>query len=252
MASREAGTVQTREANVVESQTSRQDRHRARTVTRGALPFGVAGRAEITRARCAGAVLANPVAVMNDVVVGERALGDEVDMASVAVTQRPLVSVLVAAEARGHLRKHGVGSCLCDLDVAMNAVALRGERVARVRETQLRARKLDGLSDVRLAMAPLAGPLVVRLLVAAAAGGIRRKMQRCTLAGHVDTHVTLDAVDPLENVLSVLERPRGGLAAQAEEACARGERDGEQHEQRQPRPHRISSARETRSRASVS
>jgi hypothetical protein len=252
MASRKAGAVQTRKANVVESQTSRQDRHRPHTVTRGALPLGVAGRAEIACARRARAVLTNKVAVVNHVVVGERALGGEVDVASVAITHRPLVSMLVAAEARGHLRKYGVGARLCDLHMAVNAVALGGEHVLRVRETQLRARERDGLSDVRFAMATFTGSLIVRLLVAAAAGGIRRKVQRSWLAGQVDAHVTFDAVDPLENVRSVLKRPRSGLAANAKQARTRGERDGENHEERQPRPHRTSSARETRSKASAS
>src|SRR5580704_13311078 len=101
-------------------------------------------------------------------------------------------------------------------------------------------------------MAAFTGSLVVRLLVAAAAGGIRREVQRSAVAGHLYARVTFDAVDAFENVCAVLERPRGRIAANAEEARARGERDGEQHEQRQPHPHRVSSVRETRSRASAS
>jgi hypothetical protein len=189
---------------------------------------------------------------MDHMIVGECALRSEIDVASVTVAEGPFVAMLVAAEACGHLRQYGVGSCLGDLDMAVNAVAIRGEHMARVRETELRARELDGLPDIRLAVAALAGSLVVRLLVAAAASGIRRKMRRRALGGYVDARVAFDAVDPLENVRAVLERVRGRLVANTEDTRAGGERDREQHDQREPRPHRISSARETRSKPSAS
>jgi hypothetical protein len=160
--------------------------------------------------------------------------------------------MLVAAEAGGHLRQNRVGSFFGDLDMAVNAVAIYREHVARVCEAELRARELDGLSDVRLAVASLTGSLVVGLLVAAAAGGIRRKVQRPALAGDVDTRVAFDAVDPIENVSAVLERPRGRLVANAEKTRAGGQRDRQEHNEREPRSHRISSARETRSKPSAS
>jgi hypothetical protein len=189
---------------------------------------------------------------MDHMIVGRCALRGEINVASVAVAERPFVTVLVAAEAGGHLRQHRVGSFFGDLDMAVNAVALYREHVARVCETELRARELDGLSDIRLAVASLAGSLVVGLLVAAAAGGIRRKVQGPALAGDADTRVAFDAVDPFENVRTVLERPRGRLVANAEKTRAGGQRDRQEHNEREPRSHRISSARETRSKPSAS
>jgi hypothetical protein len=168
-------------------------------------------------------VFTNPIAVVDHVVVGEGALCGEIDVTSIAVTQRPLVTMLMAAETRGHLRKHSVGSRLRDLPMAVNAIALRRERVPRVCEAELRARELDGLSDVWFAVAALTGSLVVRLLVATPAGGIRGEVQRSTLPRHVDAHVAFDAIDPLENVRSVLERSRGRLMSDAEDARARGQ-----------------------------
>jgi hypothetical protein len=176
MASCEAGAVQAGQANVVKGKPGGQTWHGPHAMARGALPLGVTGCAEIARAGGSCAVLANPVAVMDHMIVGRCALPGEINVASVAVAKRPFVTVLVAAEASSHLRQHRVWTRLGDLDMAVNAVALRGEHVARVCETELRACEIDGLSDVRLAVASLAGSLVVRLLVAAAAGGIRRKV----------------------------------------------------------------------------
>jgi hypothetical protein len=50
--------------------------------------------------------------------------------------------------------------------------------------------------------------------------------------------VALDAVDPLEDVRAVLERVRRRLAAKAEDAGARGEREREEHDEGDANPHR--------------
>jgi hypothetical protein len=74
------------------------------TVARGARALAVARRAEIARARGAHAVLAYPVALVDQMARRRRVLVRQIDVATIAVAQRPLFLVLVAAKAGRHLR----------------------------------------------------------------------------------------------------------------------------------------------------
>ena len=197
-------------------------------------------------------VVAHEVAIVDQVVVGWRPFGGEIDVAAVAIAQRPLILVLVTAEAAGHLREDGARSGLRDLDVAPHAVALRGQHVLGVLEAQVLAREPDAAADVALAVAAAARVLVVRAGVAPAALGVGRKVERRRIALARDARVTLDAVDPLQDVRAVLERMPLRRGLEAEDARAGGQDDRQEHQQREARPHRISSARESRTSASVS
>jgi hypothetical protein len=70
-------------------------------------------------------VLSQPVAVVNEVAHGRRILRREVLVAAVAVTKGPLILVLVAAEARGHLGSERVWVLFRHSLVTANAVAVR-------------------------------------------------------------------------------------------------------------------------------
>jgi hypothetical protein len=250
----EPGTVQAREANVVEREPRRQRRHGAFPMARGALPLGVAARAEITGARGARAVLAEPVAVVDEMVLGHRPFRSEVDVTAVAVAQRPLVAVLMASEAARHPRQDGFGPLLGHLDVASNAVALGGLHVLRVGEAKVTACKLDGLADVRFSVAHLAGARVVWLFVAPDARAVGGHVQGGAGGFALYTPVALDAVDSLERVRAVLERTLGWLAADAQHARAPGRQQGEgkEPEEHAAKAHWTSTARDRRTSALVS
>jgi hypothetical protein len=176
--SRETGAMKPGQAHLAQGQLPGKHGDRAHAVARRALPLGVTARAEIALARRAHTVLTDEVSVVNEVVVRRSAFGAHIDVATVAVPQRPLVAVLVAPEAARHLRQDRLGTTLGDLGMAANAVATNGDHVTRMLEAKLRARELRRLPHVRLAVAVDARSLVVGLLVAAPADGVVRKMQR--------------------------------------------------------------------------
>src|SRR5580700_1545195 len=94
-----------RQADLAQGQLPRQRGDGPLAMARRALPLGVAGRAEVARARRTHAVFADEVSIMDEVVVRRGALGGQIDVATVAGPHRPLVTVLVAAEAARHLRQ---------------------------------------------------------------------------------------------------------------------------------------------------
>jgi len=238
MTSGEAGTMKTRQAHVAEGQLPGQRGDRALTVTRRALAVGVAARAEVPRARRTNAVLADEVTVVNEVVVRRHALVAEIDVATAAVTHRPLLAMLVTPEAGRHRRQDRPRTTLGHLGVAADAVAADRDHVARMLEAKLRARELGRLPYVGLAVAVDARMIVVRFLVAAAADRVGGEVQRSSLPRRRHVRVALDAVDALERVRAVLERVRWRITAQAEHAGAGGKRDGQEHDERETGPHR--------------
>jgi len=133
---RKAGAVQSGKRDVVERQPRGQRGDGALTMARGALPLGMTARAQVALARRPRAVLAHPVAVVDEVIVRSLSVVAEVDVTSVAVAQRPLIAVLVAAEARGHLRQHGLRTRLGRLDVAANAISPDRQHVSSVFESK--------------------------------------------------------------------------------------------------------------------
>ena len=133
---RKTGAVQSGETDVVERQPRRQRGRGALPMARRALPLGVTARAQVALARRPRPMLAHPVAVVDEVVVGSLSVVPQVDVTSIAVAQRPLIAVLVAAEARGHLRQHGVRTGLGRFDVTANAISLGREHVPSVFESE--------------------------------------------------------------------------------------------------------------------
>jgi len=100
----------------------------------------MAACAEVASARRADTVLAQPVAVVHEVALGRRVLGREVLVAAIAVPKGPLILVLVAPEARGHLGPERVGVLLGDGLVATHAVAMRGRLMGSMLEAKTPSR----------------------------------------------------------------------------------------------------------------
>ena len=177
-------------------------------------------------------------------------------MTAVAVARRPLVAVLVAAEAARHRGQERLRVILGDLHVTTHTLAVRRCDVLAVLEAQLLPRELHAAPHVRLAVAAAARPLVVRLRVAPPAIGVRGEMEGPAIARGLDALVAFLAVDPAVDVRAVLEGMRRRGAVKSEDARARRERQREDHEEREARPHRGpangSNVRATRTSASVS
>lgn len=111
---------------------------------------------------------------MHQVTGGWRILGCEVLVATVAVAKRPLVAMLVAAEAGGHLGPQCFRVLLGDSFMATHAVAVSGRLMGAVLEAQVLARKLCAFAHVRGPVTAQAGVLVVRFRMAAPARGFAR------------------------------------------------------------------------------
>jgi hypothetical protein len=249
----EARPVQPRETYVVEGEARRQRRNRPLSVARGALAFCVAARAEIASACGARSMLADPVAVVDQVVVGQGALGRQIDVTTVAVAKRPLVPVPVTAEATGHLRQHRIGSLFGHFHMAVDAIACRCLHVLGVREAQVFAREFHSIPHVLFPVASHAWPRVMGLLVAANAGGVSRHVHRPRMVRGLHARMALDAVDPLEYVSPVLEGVGLRHVLDAQDARAASEHDREREQPNgHPADHGNSSARERRTRAFVS
>jgi hypothetical protein len=208
-------------------------------MARRALPLGVAARAEVARAGRSYTMLADEVSVVNEVIVGRYSLVAQIDVAAVAVAHRPLVAVLVASEAGGHLRQDGLRTRFGHVGMAPNAIAVDRTHVAWVIESKLRACELRHLAYVRFAVTQHARSIVVGLLVASPADGVGRKMDRSRVSSERDPYMAFDAVDALEHVGAVLERVRRQIMTNAEHAGARRERDRHNHPERETHPHRV-------------
>jgi hypothetical protein len=190
----------------------------------------------------------------------QRAVALEIDVASVAVSDVPLVLVLVAAETSGHLRAQLGRLRLRDSDVAPHAVPFDVRHMGSVLEAQMLTRKFCASAHEGLAVTGATSAFVVRLGVAAAASGVGRKVKRAGVAREGDARVARDAVDPLDHVRAMLERVRRRRLSEAEHTGACGEherrdekkRTREGRKRRPARRHRISSERDRRRSALVS
>jgi hypothetical protein len=170
-------------------------------------------------------VLANPVAVVDEVAGRECALGLQVDVAAVAISEVPLILMLVTAEAGRHLGAKLGRLRLGHSDVTAHAVPLHVGHVRSVLEAQMLARKFCTLAHERLAVAAAACVLVVGFGVAAAADGVGGKVERTGIPRERDSGVAGDAVDPLDHVRAMLEGVRRRRLREPEHACARRERE---------------------------
>jgi hypothetical protein len=247
----ETGSVQTGEAHLVELQPPRQCGNDPHAVTAGAMALAVTGRAEIARARRSDAMLALPVAAVYEMARRERIFFGEIDMAAIAVARPPLIFMLVAPEANGHLRAQRLRPFDADLHVAAHTVAARGRHVRTVLESQMRARELGAPTDVRLSVAVFAAARVVRLGVAAHAIGRTWKVQCPFVARLGRSLMTTQAPDPFENVRPMLEGVRG-LSPDAEDAGARREDECDDEQNGRAPVHGNSNVRPTRRRALTS
>jgi hypothetical protein len=219
----EASAVKTGQGHFVERERRGQRRDRADPMTRGARPLGVAARAQVPRARRAHAMLTNPVAVMHQVARGRPLFGCKVLVAAVAVAKRPLVLVLVAAEAGSHLRQKRLRVLLGCRLVAADTVAVRRNLMRTVREAKLLARQSSTFTRVGRSVATEARVRVVWFGMTATARGVRGEVngRGLTCGGHA--FVAVDTVDAVGSVYAMLERVRRIARAEAKNACARGE-----------------------------
>jgi hypothetical protein len=93
------------EPNLVETKPRREPGRCPDSMAFETRSFGVAGGAEVTRARGADAVLADEVTIVNEVRLRRDVLGGEIDVAAIASANGELIFVLVAAKAEDHRRK---------------------------------------------------------------------------------------------------------------------------------------------------
>jgi hypothetical protein len=131
----EPGTVEPRNRNLVEREPGRQRRDGPDSMASGTGTFRVTTRAEVPCARGSHPVLPQPIAVVNEVTHRRSVLRREVLVTAVAVAQRPLVAVLVAAEAGGHLRPDHLGALFGHGLVTADAVSVRRRLMRPVLET---------------------------------------------------------------------------------------------------------------------
>jgi hypothetical protein len=146
--------MQTRQGYVIERQLRREGGHCADAMARGAGALAMAAGAEIAFAAGTHTMLADPVAVVNEVARGRRVLCAEVDVTGIACAQAPLLLVLVTAQADGHLRQQRLGPHLGDGAMAADAVAVDDGIVLGMVEAHVLARKLGPLPHRRFSVAP--------------------------------------------------------------------------------------------------
>jgi len=165
----------------------------------------VAGRAEV--ALCVGlhAMLTQEVPIVHYVALGRRHLSGQIHMAAAAVAGVPLALVRVATETSRMLDSNVVRAGR-DVHVTSHAVTCTRFLVDRMRETQMLARHLGGLTISGAPVAVRASIGIVRFLVASHAVCSRRKMERTGLTGFWDSGVAPEAVDALDEVSTVFER----------------------------------------------
>jgi hypothetical protein len=238
----------------VERELRRKGRDGPDAVAARARALTVAARAEIPFTRRVHAVLAQPVAVVNEVAGGGRVLGGEIDVTTVAVAERPLVFVLVAAEARRHLREQRFRPRFGHRGMAADAVAFDRRHVLAMIEAEMRARELRCAAHERLTVTLSTRMLVVWFRVAPAAVGLRREVQMTGLVGARcarDPDVALHAIDPLRHVRTMLEGMGRVPSAKAEDPRAGRDRERQDHREGE-KLHGSSRERATRASAFAS
>ena len=228
----EPGAMEPRERRVVEGELRRKRGDRAHPMARGARALAVTTGAEIGFTRSANAVLAQPVPVVHHMRRGDRVLGGEFHVAPLAVTDGPLIAVLVAAEADRHFRLERLGLRVPRGGVAADAVSVHGGHVLPVIEAEVLARELGGASHVGGAVAVETGARIVRARVAVEAVGGGGEMERLVVAVTRDASVARQAVDPIGRVRAMLEGVRRIAALQAEDPRAGSESERQEKKER--------------------
>lgn len=244
----EAGPVKAGERDLVEREPRRQRRNRRDPVACGAGSLRVAARAEVASACGPSSMLAQPVAVVNEMARGRRILRSEILVATVAVTKGPLIVVLVAAEAGSHLGPDHVWALFRDGLVAPDTIAMRRYLVSAVLEAKVLSRETRSFPGPLRAVAAKTRMLIVRLRVAAAACRIRRKVQRLDVTRGGDALVALDAIDPVGRVCAVLEGVRRLTRAYPEHPSARSQGQRREDKERERELHCTPQLRERRAR----
>lgn len=191
--------------------------------------MGVTGRAKVTLRVGLHAVLAQKVAVMDDVALGRRHLARKVDVTATAISRVPLPFVGVAAEASRMLSANivGIGGYV---DVTSHAVAGTFFAVRQMREAQMLASHLRRVAISRAPVAVRTGVGIVRFLVAFHAVRRGRKVQRPRVPRLLNAAMALQAVDPLDHVHAVLEGIRFPLLLETEHLGAGSSRRGKQNQ----------------------
>jgi hypothetical protein len=237
--------VQAGERHFVEGELGRKRRDGPDTVAGGTGALRVAARAEVAFAGRTNAVLAEPVAVVNEVAHGRRVLAREVLVAAVAVTKRPLILVLVTSEARRHLGPDRVRVLFRDGLMTTDAITVRRGLVSAVLEAQMLASQQRALPRIGGSMAPEARTRVVWLGVTPDTCRVGRKVQRfdVTRGGH--SPVAIQAIDPTRRVRAMLEGVRRVARPEPEDASARRQRDGGDDENRERALHGVPQVRES-------
>jgi hypothetical protein len=149
----EACAVKTGQRDLVERESRGERGDGPDPVASGAGALRVAARAKVTGARGSDSVLTQPVAVMNQVTYRRGILGREALVAAVAGAKRPLILMLVATEARGHLGPDRVRVPLGHGFMATHAVAVRGSLMRAMLEAQVLPRESRTLPGVGGAVA---------------------------------------------------------------------------------------------------
>ena len=149
-------------------------------------------------------VLAQKVAVVDHVALWRDSLGRELYVTAIAVAHVPLSGMIVTAKAGRHVGAKGAVLVL-HVHVAANAISRAPFEVAGMGEAQVLARHLGPVPCPRSPMALRARVGVVRVFVTLDAASRRREVERAGLARVLDARVTLETVDALEHVGSMLE-----------------------------------------------
>lgn len=222
----EPGAVHARAERIAEPQLRRQHGD-GLTVARRAGPLGVARLARVGGRRSAGAVIADPVAVVHEVRLWQRARVLEIDVTRLAVARIAGGVVGVTAKACGHGWTQPRVT-LGDAEVAAHAVAATRSRVLAMIEANVGAHLGELAGRAGANMAVEARPRIVRLRMAGRARGRVGEVQHVArIALHVG--VTAGAAHAGEDVRAVREG-FGGAAREAEHAGARRDRDQREHE----------------------
>ncbi len=242
----ETGSVKTGERDLVEREPRRKRGDGPDAMTGCARALRMAARAKVARASRAHPVLTQPVAIVNQVSDRRRVLRAEALVAAIARAKRPRVLMLVATEARRHLRSQGVRGLLRDRLVASHTVSMGDGLVSPVLEAETLTRDPRPLPSVGGSMAREARVRVVRLRVATDAGRVGREVKRLHVPRELDALMAVDTIDPMRRVRAVLEGVRFVRRAQAEHASARGERERKDGDERERKLHGLPQLRERR------
>ena len=183
---------------------SRGDSRGRHAMTGRTLTLSVTSRAEVALRVGLHSVFAQKVAVVDHVALWRDSLGRELDVTAIAVAHVPLPRVLVTAEARRHVGTKG-GILVLHVHVAANAISRALLKVVGMGEAQVLACHLGRVPCPLSPMALRARVGVVRVFVTLDAASCRREVERVGLARVLDARVTLETVDALEHVRSMLE-----------------------------------------------